>query len=284
MKLIDNQKDFDQICKKFSSEKLLYIDTEFSRRRTYYAKLSIVQIASKSDKVIIDKLSGINIAALKSLLADENIIKVFHAPEQDFDIFFQLFNELPKNVFDTQIAAGVAGLNYVMGYGNLCRELLNINLDKTMQTANWLARPLTKSLIDYAIKDVEYLIPLHRVLSTTITDRNLWDAYNAQSQKLLDTNTYIPCPKRIMKRMKTQTHSKTFQQNLLHLIALREECSQKLDIPRSFSMPDQDLLKVCQILPTTMKELSKLRLQGKLLTKIKFTEKLLSLCSAIQEF
>ena len=284
MQIIDNQKDFDEICKKLQSQQVLFMDTEFHRRRTYYARLSIVQIACMEDKIIIDALSGINIMGLKNILANENIVKVFHAPDQDFDIFFHLFGELPKNIFDTQIAAGVIGLDDVMGYGRLCKALLHINLDKTMQKANWLLRPLAKELLDYAIKDVEYLIPLHRELSKTMTDRNLWDTYKTRSQKLLDINNYKPRPERIMKKMNLQGRSDQFCKNLLHFIQLREECAQELDIPRNFCASDRELIQVCESLPMTEQALFKLQIQGQPIAKKKFKNRLLDLCAALREF
>ena len=215
MQIIDNQKDFDKAVEKLLEQKALFMDTEFHRRRTYYAKLSIVQIASRDDQIIIDTLSGIDISGLKVVLANENIVKVFHAPDQDFDIFFHLFGELPKNIFDTQTAAGVVGLDNIIGYGRLCKELLHVNLDKSMQKANWLVRPLVKELLDYAIKDVEYLIPLHRELSKTMMDRNLWDTYTTRSAKLLDVNNYKPRPEKIMKKMNLRGRSESFQKKII---------------------------------------------------------------------
>lgn len=284
MKFINNQEDFNKICKMLYQEPVLFMDTEFYRRTTYYAKLSIIQIGSRSEKIIIDALSGIDIGELKTILANENIVKVFHAPDQDFDIFFHLFKELPKNIFDTQIAAGVIGLDNVMGYGRLCKELLHINLDKTMQKANWLKRPLTKELLEYAIKDVEYLAPLYRELSNTMTDRNLWDAYHSRSKKLLDPKSYIPNPEKIMKKMNLQVRSKKFEANLINLIQLREECAQELDIPRGHVAQDYQLVEICEVLPTTDKCLNRLQISSQPITKNKFKDKLLNLCAALKEF
>lgn len=284
MQIIDNQDEFNSICKKLANESALFMDTEFHRRRTYYAKLSIIQVASRNDKIIIDVLSGIDISGFNDILQNENIVKVFHAPDQDFDIFLHLFKELPKNVFDTQIAAGVIGLDDVMGYGRLCKSLLHVNLDKTMQKANWLNRPLTKELLEYAIKDVEYLIPLYRELMKTITDRNLLDTYKTRSKKLLDTNNYIPRPEKIMKKMNLQGRSEKFQTNLLHLIQLREECARELDIPRGFAAEDYDLIKLSEALPTTDKSLNRLQMSSQPLVKNKFKDKLLDLCAALKEF
>lgn len=283
MQIIDNQPAFDEICAKFLQQKVLFMDTEFHRKRTYYARLSIIQVAYSDQRLIIDAQSGIDISALKKVLADKNIVKVLHAPEQDFDIFLNLYGELPQNVFDTQIAAGVVGFDGVIGYARLCKELLHVNLDKTMQKANWLKRPLTKELLDYAIKDVDYLIPLYRELSRSISDRNLWDAYHARSAKLVDKTNYQPRLEKITGKMNLRGCPENFQQNLLHFVALREECAQSSDIPRGFCAPDEDLIELCKKLPTNERELFGIHLASRALLKGKWKERLLSLCTALKE-
>ncbi len=281
MQIINNQKDFDQICKDLAEQKTIFMDTEFDRRRTYYAKLSIIQVAFGSERIIIDVLSGVDISALKEILLSKNITKVFHAPDQDFDILFNLFGDLPKNVFDTQIAAGVVGIADKAGYSKLCKELLHINLDKTMQKADWLMRPLSQDLLNYAIKDVEYLIPIYRDLFKAINDRKLWDTYNARSKKLLDTNNYIFSPEKIVKKINLQNYSKSFQNKLLYFIQLREECAQEIDIPRNFCASDQDLIELCKSLPITEQELQRLKVSARPLAKNKFKAKILDLCAAL---
>ena len=162
MILISNQSEFNKICEVLSNERILYMDTEFHRRKTYYAILSIIQISTPNQKIIIDALNDINLSALKTILLDPLILKVFHSPDQDFEIFLKLFGTLPKNVFDTQIAANVCGMEEGMGYSKLCKAMLNIDIDKTLQKADWLERPLSQDLMEYAIRDTEFLIPLHR--------------------------------------------------------------------------------------------------------------------------
>ncbi len=281
MQIIDNQKNFDEICKKLANKPVIYIDTEFDRRKTYYAKLCLVQIASKEDRIIIDILLIDDLTALKNLLANNKVLKVFHAPEQDFDIFFHLFHKLPVNVFDTQLAAGVVGMEDVIGYSRLCKMLLNVNIDKTMQQANWQGRPLSNELINYAIKDVEYLIPLHRELSKTISDRNLWDTYISRSKKLLNVNNYKICPENFIKKMylNAPPPPDKFKDKLLQFVLLREECAQDADLPRSFCISDKNLIQLCKNLPTNEKELSRLYVKGKMVSKKKYILKIFELCS-----
>lgn len=283
MRIIANQKEFEVICGELALESVIFMDTEFYRRRTYYAKLSLVQIATREQRIIVDALAINDISPLKELLLNEKICKVFHAPDQDFDIFLHLFGKLPKNVFDTQIAAGVIGLDEVMGYGRLCKALLNINIDKTMQKANWLERPLLEELIEYAIKDVEYLIPLYRELSNSINSRNLWETYKARSHKLLDTEAYKINPEKMIKKIGLQDRSRAFKENFSHFLMLREGCAQTVNLPRGHCASDQDLIRICETLPTTDRDLIKLQMERLPLAKRPFKDKLFELCLGLRE-
>ncbi|MCP5377572.1 MAG: hypothetical protein H6910_00430 [Rickettsiaceae bacterium] len=282
MILINKQSDFNKICEVLSNEKILYMDTEFHRRKTYYAILSIIQISTPNQKIIIDALNDINLSALKTILLDPLILKVFHSPDQDFEIFLKLFGTLPKNVFDTQIAANVCGMEEGMGYSKLCKTMLNIDIDKTLQKADWLERPLSQDLMEYAIRDTEFLIPLHRMLSSTLTNRKLWDNYNSKTARLLDSNSYKFSPEKIIQKMDIKNKSEKFLHNLLQFILLREECSQILNIPRNHCAKDHDLILLSTHLPTTNEQLNKLYLGFIPLCKNQFRNKIFDLSEGLK--
>jgi len=282
MILINKQSDFNKICEILSNEKILYMDTEFHRRKTYYAILSIIQISTPNQKIIIDALNDINLSALKTILLDPLILKVFHSPDQDFEIFLKLFGTLPKNVFDTQIAANVCGMEEGMGYSKLCKTMLNIDIDKTLQKADWLERPLSRDLMEYAIRDTEFLIPLHRMLSSTLTNRKLWDNYNSKTARLLDSNSYKFSPEKIIQKMDIKNKSEKFLHNLLQFILLREECSQILNIPRNHCAKDHDLILLSTHLPTTNEQLNKLYLGFIPLCKNQFRNKIFDLSEGLK--
>ncbi|MBM3467415.1 MAG: hypothetical protein FJX70_06275 [Alphaproteobacteria bacterium] len=282
MILINKQSDFNKICEVLSNEKILYMDTEFHRRKTYYAILSIIQISTPNQKIIIDALNDVNLSALKTILLDPLILKVFHSPDQDFEIFLKLFGTLPKNVFDTQIAANVCGMEEGMGYSKLCKTMLNIDIDKTLQKADWLERPLSRDLMEYAIRDTEFLIPLHRMLSSTLTNRKLWDNYNSKTARLLDSNSYKFSPEKIIQKMDIKNKSEKFLHNLLQFILLREECSQILNIPRNHCAKDHDLILLSTHLPTTNEQLNKLYLGFIPLCKNQFRNKIFDLSEGLK--
>ena len=284
MQIINNQAELDEICEKLSQEPVIFMDTEFHRRKTYYAILSIVQIAAADYRIIIDARADLKLDGLKDLLLNKDIIKVFHAAEQDFDIFFHSFGKLPINVFDTQIAAGVIGMDNIMGYGRLCKTMLNINLDKTLQKANWLDRPLLKPQLEYAIKDVEYLIPLYRNLSHEIASRKLWDTYNSRCTKLLDPQNYKIQPERLLKKINLYERNEKFKERMMYFLTLREECAMENDIPRNHCASDYELIELCEKLPINDKELYRLSVQRQPLAKQKFKTKLFELCAGLREF
>ncbi len=282
MIFINKQSKLKEICQDLSKEKILYMDTEFDRRNTYYAILSIVQISTHNQKIIIDAMSGMDLLPLKQLLDNHDILKVFHSPDQDFEIFLNIFSILPKNVFDTQTASGVCGLGGGLGYQKLCKLLLNIDIDKTFQKANWLTRPLSKELLNYAIRDTEFLIPLHRILSEMIDSRRLWDNYNARNAKLCDIKSYHFSADRILQKMELDNKTTVFYNNLLQLIIFREECAKILNIPRGRCAKDSNLINICSILPTRGEDLRKNNLDFLPITKGKFRQKLLDLCAGLK--
>ena len=282
MRIIDNQEDFNTLCLSLAGESIIFMDTEFYRRKTYFAKLCLIQIATSSEKIIIDVLGIKDVSPIRDILFNEKICKVFHAPDQDFDIFYHLFGKPPCNVFDTQTAAGVIGLDCIMGYSRLCKTLLNINLDKTMQKANWLERPLKAELLEYAIKDVEYLAPLYRELVRAIDSRNLWDTYHTRSKKLVDPDTYKVTPDKFIKKAPIQDRSDKFKENYAHLLMFREDCAQALDIPRGHCASEYDLVKICEVLPSNEQELTKSSISYMPIIKKQFKQKLFDLCSGLR--
>ncbi|CAN0605566.1 unnamed protein product [Ectocarpus sp. 12 AP-2014] len=173
-------------------------------------------------------------------------------------------------------------MDSVMGYARLCKAILNIELDKTMQTANWLERPLKKKLLEYAIKDVDYLIPLYRDLSKNISERKLWETYYSRSEKLIDPKSYKFSPEKLLKKFSLRSKNAEFRNLLVYFLELREECAIKNDLPRSFCATDRELVQLCEMLPRNESELAKIGMHGKALAKGPFKEKLLDLCNGLR--
>ena len=101
------------------------LDTEFLRERTYRAQLCLVQLSSRSLAACVDPLSLSDLAPLARVLVAPGVVKVMHASRQDLEVLLP-FAGLTGPVFDTQIAASLAGLPAQVGYAELVRRLLEI--------------------------------------------------------------------------------------------------------------------------------------------------------------
>lgn len=283
MLLINDQKSLEEICKKLTNAKILSVDTEFLRRNTYFAHLSIIQIIADNHRVIVDTLAVSDLASLKNIFSNKQILKIFHAPKQDFEIFYRLFNELPQNIFDTQIAANVCGLGSSISYSDLCKKICDITIDKTYQTANWLKRPISQNMLDYAIIDVKYLESIYSHLYQIIEEKNLIHDYYSRINSLLDTKNYIVNFQDVWQRIKVRDRSKNFLYKIQALAAFREEYARQNDLPRQHFITDEDLIKICNYLPITNKELDGLSLTSRQITKPKYKSKLFELCLGLSE-
>jgi len=200
MLFINNQEDLNKACKSMACSQILSIDTEFLRRDTYFPILSIIQIKTKDHNIVIDVLSNINLSPFKDLLLNNKILKIFHAPREDFFIFYYLFKILPQNIFDTQLAADVCNIGNTLSYSDLCYKICGVTIDKKHQKANWLQRPINIDMLNYAIKDVEYLENIYEVLMKIIREKNLYDNYQNKINSLLDHQNYITNSKKIVKK------------------------------------------------------------------------------------
>ena len=84
MQPITTTEDLAQVCERLARHPFVTVDTEFLRESTYYPKLCVAQMASTEEAVVVDALAnGIDLSPLFALMADERVVKVFHAARQD---------------------------------------------------------------------------------------------------------------------------------------------------------------------------------------------------------
>ena len=249
-------KEFNNKCLK---QKVLAIDTEFIRDNTYYPILSLVQIAGEDFAAAIDPLSNINMKPIWELLTNENILKVFHSGRQDIEIFLNLTGEIPKPIYDTQIAAMFCGLGDQVGYERLVDRFLGLSINKENQFTNWLQRPLTKSQLDYAISDVTHLIKLFPLINKLIEDSGRQEWVSKEIEQLNKKDLYYVNPEDAWKRIKIK-YSKPETLNILKTLAKwrEEECIRR-NIPRNRLIRDETLVNISLFKPNKIDFFKKIR-------------------------
>ncbi|RYE06279.1 MAG: ribonuclease D [Rickettsiaceae bacterium] len=281
---VNQQDSLEQVCQNLAQSRIISIDTEFERSTTYFSKPSIIQIASDGYITIIDVRASLNLTSLKNILSDVQIIKIFHSPREDLEIFFRLFKLLPKNIFDTQAAAKLCGLGASISYSNLCAQICAVKINKEYQRANWLQRPLSIEMLKYAANDVKYLENIYNFLSSMIKNQQLQDRVVQVMDGLTDPQNYKSNLNDIWKKVDFKDPSEALLSRMKIIAAFREECAIETDMPRKHFLSDKDLIEICRSLPTDKKELKNLNLNSIHITKQRYQNKLLDLCIGLKVY
>lgn len=260
MTLITSTEALAQACARFGRLPYVTVDTEFVRERTYWPCLCVVQLGGEGEAVAVDALAkGIDLGPLVDLLANPDVLKVFHAARQDIEIFVRLSGEVPKPVFDTQIAAMVCGFGDAASYETLAAKLAGESLDKTSRFTDWTRRPLTERQLLYALDDVIHLRTVYEKLAQSLdrTGRRGW--LDEEIAALCDPALYRAEPREAWRRLKVRSTNRRMLGILRDIAAWRESEAQARDLPRNRVVRDEALVEIAAHVPETAQQLARVR-------------------------
>ncbi len=244
--LIESSSKMDELLEQLNNETLIAVDTEFFRETTYYPKLALVQIATGSIVACIDPLAFDAKPALKKLLLDNNITKIFHSCSQDLEVLFYYLGEAPGVIYDTQIANALLTEHHQVGYASLVENELDMQLDKSQTRTNWLQRPLTQKQIQYAGDDVLYLYQLQHILDKKLQQlgRKTW--FDEESLKLSnEKNNFLMITDKLWRRVKGATKLSKSKLAIVQSIAIwREHLAQQKDKTRRKILSDDIIIQL----------------------------------------
>jgi ribonuclease D len=164
---IDTPEGLSGAIQRLRQARVLGVDTEAAGYHRYLDRLSLVQVSSPDENLLIDPLALPDLSALGPVLADPEIEKVFHDADFDLRILDRDQKMTVAGLFDTQIAAAFAGRSS-LGLGAVIESYLGISLPKAYQRADWAERPLSDGMKDYAATDTAYLLPLRERLMESL--------------------------------------------------------------------------------------------------------------------
>lgn len=147
-------------------------DTEFVGEDAYRPELCLVQVATAEKLYVIDPFSCGPLERFWQILTDPAKVVVVHAGREDLRICFFAIGAPPANVFDIQIAAGLAGFSYPVGYAGLIQDLIGHRMNKGETLTDWRRRPLLPAQIRYAFDDVRFLLPAWNGLTERLRKNN----------------------------------------------------------------------------------------------------------------
>ena len=260
MDLITTTGDLAAACARLARHPVITVDTEFLRETTYYPLLCVVQMASAEEAVVIDALAeGIDLKPFFDLMANEAVLKVFHAARQDIEIIWHRAGIVPHPVFDTQVAAMVLGYGDSIAYDQLVERVTGHRPDKTHRFTDWSRRPLTAEQIHYAVSDVTHLRDVFAALDADLRKRKRSDWVSEEMEVLTSPSTYDVDPARAWERLRSRVRRPKDLAVLMEVAAWREQEAQTRDIPRSRVLKDDAVGDIATHAPTSLERLANLR-------------------------
>ena len=267
--VIDSAEALDVFCGALQDAPWIALDTEFIREKTYYPKLCLLQMAIPGHIACIDPLRIDDLTPVLDLLYNPAIVKVLHACSQDLEIFFHLKGDVPRPVFDTQLAAPLLGLPEQMGYGNFVAEMLGLTLDKAQARTDWSRRPLQTSQLSYAADDVRYLAEIYPKIRQRLSDLGRLQWLNSEFAEYERAERYQNDPADAWKRLRGLDKLRPRALAIVQLLAeWREQTAQQKDLPRNWVIKDDGLIDIARLAPDNPEKLGRLRsLQPKTLER-----------------
>lgn len=258
--IVDSQASLDAFHRKLEPVSVLAIDTEFLRVKTYYPRFCLMQIASGEDVYCIDPLAlESGMGPLRELVCKPGRTTVFHAARQDIEVLFQCFGDVPGQVFDTQVAAAMAGFGDQIGYAGLVNALTGCELPKAHTRTDWCRRPLSREQIEYAVDDVRYLETVYELLVSELVRLGRLDWVLEECRSLSEIELYQSDPESAYRRVAHGDRLEPVAQSVLKELAIwRERTSQLVDLPRNWVVKDNLLAQIAQTLPDSREKLAEI--------------------------
>jgi ribonuclease D len=247
-------------CRRMAKHPFVTIDTEFLRETTYYPLLCVAQMASADEEAVIDALApGIDLSPFYALMANEKVVKVFHAARQDIEIVWHAAKLIPHPIFDTQVAAMVLGYGDSISYDQLVQRITGDTLDKSHRFTDWTRRPLSDAQLRYAISDVTHLRQVYVKLVEDLRQRGRAAWVEDEMRILTSPETYRLEPENAWQRLKTRVRKPKELAVLIEVAAWREREAQARDVPRSRVLKDEVIADIAVQAPTSADKLTHLR-------------------------
>ena len=234
------------------------IDTEFHREGTYFPKVALIQVAwGEGNIALLDPLSC-DLNSFSELFETDTQF-VMHAAAQDLEVFSRVCGQVPRKLFDTQIAAGFLGLSSP-SLAVLYQQYLGVTLPKEDRMTNWLLRPLTEKQKSYAASDVAHLLEIYELQKNRLTELGRLSWVEDECNSFLERESLRRSPDEAWRKIKELRRLKGKSKDVGYSISKWRELEvAKLDIPVKRVLSDLAIVSIAQQIPKTLEELKKIR-------------------------
>ena len=256
--MIEDPAQLSALCERVAQSAHVALDTEFHTERTYAPRLMVVQLAFDDGAVIVDPLAVPELRPLIDALAKATIVG--HALSSDLKIFADRFDQVPPNIFDSQVAAAFLGYGMQISLADLVRDLEHVRLAKSQTVSDWSARPLSHKQLDYLVDDVAHLLPMHRKLTARLEEAGRLAWALEECEALGDIERYRGDERRAYLRLPGAMRMNRRELAVLsELVKLRDEQARARDLPPKYIIPDDVVAGLATLRPKHVGDLEQLR-------------------------
>ncbi|GIX04865.1 MAG: ribonuclease D [Planctomycetaceae bacterium] len=257
--LITEHRQFEDFCAHVREAGVVACDTEFISDGHYLPVLCLLQLATPQYQVAVDPFKVKDLSSWWQIMSDQQTIVVAHGSREEVRFCLRYANQLPGRLWDVQVAEGLRGVEYPLGYDTLVNRVLDIHISGNQTRSDWRRRPLTSAQLEYALQDVEYLIPIWQKQRQELEQagRLSW-AEEEQQAFLADIHAdwgtegwkSVPGARKL-----TQRELNVFRA----VYAWREQRARDLNCPPRFILSEKQLIDLARRHPTTERELLSFR-------------------------
>jgi ribonuclease D len=256
--LVDTPQSLAALCERIARAPRIGLDTEFHTEKSYTPHLMVVQLLFDDGVALVDPLALRDLRPLVGALAGAHVVG--HALSSDLRILADAFETLPREVFDTQVAAAFVGYGLSISLLDLVRDLCGVTLRKSQTVSDWSTRPFTPKQVEYLVDDVRYLFTLEDTLRERLVARGRGSWAAEEMPALVELRTYRNDPKRLYQRVSGNARMNRRELGILNELAhLRDRYARERNIPLKYVLPDDVMIGLVQLRPKSVDELSQLR-------------------------
>ena len=257
--LLDDLAQLNRAREEWRQPKILGLDTEFVRERTYRAGLGLVQVSDGKTAWLGDPLVEGSTPVLADLLTDASCLKIFHSASEDLEVLHHSLGALPEPMVDTQVACALLGQPLQLGYHHAIKWLFDVEIDKDQTRSNWLKRPLTERQLHYAAMDVVLLPAMWEKLKTRIEAKGRLEWLHEEVSRMKTRAVQAVEPREAYLRLGGIGRMDDRSLRVLRsLAAWREESARRRDRARNFVVNDRALMQMAHDKPSTISEIRKI--------------------------
>lgn len=257
---LSTQEELKAYCDEASTCRVVAVDTEFLREKTFFPRLCLIQVNAGGSIAAIDPILIEDLSPLAAIFEDPDVVKVFHACSQDLEVLWDGMGCVCRNVFDTQVAAAFLGLRQQIGYGPLVDAYCGVSLPKAEALTDWSQRPLDPEQLVYAEDDVRYLPQIYETMCNKLVDSDRLSWVLPEMDEASDPSRFRKDPRDAYLRLKrASTLTRRQLAVAREVCAWREETAAARDVPRKWLMSDEVIVEACHRTPTSLPRLRRIR-------------------------